>query len=97
MRITREVVDHVASLARLGLSPEERERMREELSSILAYVDTLGRLDLSMVPPSAQITGSENVSRPDVIERSLSTTEVLANAPDRADDFFRIPPVFEDE
>ena len=97
MRMTREVVDHVAWLARLGLSPEERERMREELGSILDYVDTLGRLDLSKVPPSAQITSSENVSRSDGIEQSLSTSEALANAPDRADDFFRIPPVFEDE
>lgn len=97
MRITREEVDHVASLARLGLSAEERERMREQLSSILAYVETLNELDTSQVPPSAQVIRFENVTRPDEVVPSLSTNEVLANAPERIDDFFRVPPVFEEE
>ena len=97
MRITREEVDHVASLARLGLSVEERERMREQLSSILAYVETLNELDTSRVLPSAQVIRSENVTRPDVVAPSLSTDDALANAPERVDDFFRVPPVFEEE
>ncbi len=97
MRITREEVDHVASLARLGLSAEERERMREQLSSILAYVETLNELDTSQVPPSAQVIRFENVTRSDEVVPSLSTNEVLANAPERIDDFFRVPPVFEEE
>jgi aspartyl-tRNA(Asn)/glutamyl-tRNA(Gln) amidotransferase subunit C len=97
MRITSEEVDHVASLARLGLSREERERLRGQLSAIIAYVETLNELDTSRVPPAAQVIRFENVTRPDVVVPSLTTDEALANAPERADVFFRIPPVFEEE
>lgn len=97
MRISLEEVDHIATLARLGLTPEERERFREQMASILAYVDTLGELDTSNVPPSAQVLRFENVTRPDVVRPSLSVEQVLANAPAREDDYFRVPPVLESE
>ena len=64
MLISLEDVDHVATLARLGLSQVERETMRRQLSSILAYVESLRELDTSDVSPSL-ILRIENISRPD--------------------------------
>lgn len=95
-RITLAEVDHVATLARLGLSDEERERMREQLGAILAYVDQLDRLDTSAVPPSAQVVALDNVTRPDVARPGMSLPEVLGNAPARVDDVFRVSPVFDE-
>jgi aspartyl-tRNA(Asn)/glutamyl-tRNA(Gln) amidotransferase subunit C len=89
-------VDHVAELARLGLTPEERERMREQLNAILAYVDQLNRVDTSEVPPSAQVVPLDNVTRADVPRPGLHLPDVLGNAPARVDDFFRVPPVFDE-
>ena len=96
MRITSEEVDHVAALAGLGLSRGEREKMQEQLSAILAYVETLNELDTTAVPPSAQVIRFENVTRPDVVAPSLTPTDALMNAPDAIDGFFAVPPVFEE-
>ena len=96
MHISLEDVDHVAILARLGLSEIERETMRGQLSSILAYVESLSDLDTSNVPPSSSILRIENISRPDVHEPGLSMVEAMANAPDRHVDYFSVPAVLED-
>jgi len=96
MRITLADVDHVAELGRLGLTPEERERMREQLNAILAYVDQLNQLDTSRIPPSAQVVALDNVTRPDVARPGMSLLDVLGNAPARQDDFFQVPPVFDE-
>jgi len=96
MRLSLEEVDHIATLARLGLTPEERERFRDQLTSILDYVNVLNQLDTSRIPPSAQVIRFENVTRPDVVQASLAVEQVLANAPAREDDYFRVPPVFEE-
>ena len=96
MLISLEDVDHVATLARLGLSQAERETMRRQLSSILAYVESLRELDTSDVSPSSVILRIENISRPDVHEPGLSIVEVMANAPDRQDDYISVPAVLED-
>ena len=96
MLISLEDVDHVATLARLGLSQVERETMRHQLSSILAYVESMRELDTSDVSPSSLILRIENISRPDVHEPGLSLVEVMANAPDRQDDYISVPAVLED-
>ncbi len=95
MRISPEEVDHIATLARLGLSTDERERFRDQLTTILSYVDMLNELDTSTVPPSAQVIRFENVTRPDVARPGLTVEQVLANAPAHEDDFIRVPPVLE--
>ncbi|HVB96638.1 MAG TPA: Asp-tRNA(Asn)/Glu-tRNA(Gln) amidotransferase subunit GatC [Chloroflexota bacterium] len=96
MEISLAEVDHVAELARLGLTALEREQFRAQLSTILGYVNQLAELDTSHVPPSAQIIQVENVTRPDVVRPGLTVEQVLANAPVREDDYFRVPPVFEE-
>jgi aspartyl-tRNA(Asn)/glutamyl-tRNA(Gln) amidotransferase subunit C len=93
--LTREEVDHVAFLARLGLSDAERERLRAELGSILEYMRVLERLDTAAIPPTAQVIPLHNVLRDDTVRPSLPVAEVLANAPAREEDYFRVAPVLE--
>jgi aspartyl-tRNA(Asn)/glutamyl-tRNA(Gln) amidotransferase subunit C len=97
MRISLEEVDHVALLARLGMTAAERERFQEQLSSILAYVEQLGELDTSQVSPSAQILHLVNVTRPDVVQPGLTTEQALANAPERLGGYFVVPSVLDNE
>jgi len=93
MEITREQVQHVARLARLELSDEELERMREQLSAILEAVGKVAELDLVDVEPTAHPLDLVNVLADDVPRPSLPREEALANAPDPEDGFFGVPAV----
>ncbi|MEA2641817.1 MAG: aspartyl-tRNA(Asn)/glutamyl-tRNA(Gln) amidotransferase subunit [Chloroflexota bacterium] len=95
MAISREEVEHVAFLARLGLTDDEKRTFQEQLSGILEYMRALSELDTSAIPPTAQVIPLRNVMRSDDVRPSLSPEAVLANAPDREDDFLRVPPVLE--
>ncbi|GBD16416.1 Aspartyl/glutamyl-tRNA(Asn/Gln) amidotransferase subunit C [bacterium HR26] len=95
MRLSREVVDHVAMLARLGLTEEERERMREQLSSILEHVSLIQELDTEAIPPTAQVIALQNVWREDEVRPSLPIEDVLKNAPDAEDNMFKVNAVLE--
>jgi len=95
MKITMKQVEHVARLARLELTDEEKERMRAQLDSILSYIDKLNELDTSAVEPTSHVLPMMNVFRDDEVRPSLSQEEVLANAPDRQDLFFRVPRILE--
>jgi aspartyl-tRNA(Asn)/glutamyl-tRNA(Gln) amidotransferase subunit C len=94
--ISREDVEHVARLARLELSEVELERMRVEMSNILAYMDKLRSLDTGGVEPTSHAVPLRNVMREDEACPSLPREEMLANAPDRAGDFFRVPRIIEE-
>lgn len=93
--ISREEVEHVAMLARLGLTEEEKERLQSQLSQILEYMQALSKVDTSAIPPTAQVIPLRNVMRSDEAAESLPVDEVLANAPDREGEFFKFPPVLE--
>lgn len=93
MTISREQVLHVAKLARLELSEEELERMREQLSAILDAVGKVAELDLEGVEPTAHPLDLVNVLADDVPRPSLPREEALANAPDPEDGFFGVPAV----
>ena len=92
MAITKEEVLHVARLARLELSDEEIERFTEQLSAILEAVAKVSELDLSDVEPTAHPLDLVNVWAEDEPRPSLAVDEALANAPDRSDGFFKVPP-----
>ena len=94
--LTREEVQHVARLARLELTDEELERMRAELDAILAYIDKLRALDVEGVEPTSHAVPLVNVMRDDDVRPSLPLDEMLANAPDRDGDQFRVPRIIED-
>ena len=95
-KITRKEVEHVARLARLELTEEEKERMTAQLDSILAYIDKLNELDTSKVEPTTTVIPMVSVMREDEARPSLDQDKALANAPDRLDVFFRVPRIIED-
>ena len=94
--LTRQEVEQVARLARLHLSDEELERMREQLDAILAYIDKLRELDVEGVEPTSHAVPMVNVMRDDELGACLPQEAALANAPDRAGEFFRVPRIIED-
>lgn len=95
-RITREDVAHVARLARLELTPADTERMQRELDGILTYIDKLRALDTEGVEPTAHAVPVVNVMREDEPRPSLPQAEMLANAPEPAGGFFRVPRIIEE-
>lgn len=94
--ITRADVEHVAELARLGLTDAELDRMVGELNRILEAIAVLQDVDTSMVGPTAQVIHLENVMREDVPRPPMSQEAVLANAPLREDPMVRVPVVLEE-
>jgi aspartyl-tRNA(Asn)/glutamyl-tRNA(Gln) amidotransferase subunit C len=90
MRLTIADVEHVAALARLGLTEEEKERMRDQLSSILGHIEALDELDTAAIPPTAQVLALSNVMREDVVRPSLPRDALLANAPRQSEGFFEV-------
>lgn len=90
MPLTDDEVRHVALLARLGLSDTERARFREQLSTILDHINQLNELDLSGVPPTAQIIPLDPVPRDDVARPSLAVDQALAGAPRTEGGYFKV-------
>jgi aspartyl-tRNA(Asn)/glutamyl-tRNA(Gln) amidotransferase subunit C len=99
MKISREDVIRVAELAHLGLAPEEVDKYREQLDSILTYVEKLNQLDLANVEPMAQVLYAASDRHPELREDTLLLCDVadpiLAQAADAAKPFFRVPKVIE--
>ncbi len=96
MKLSREEVLHIARLARVAVTEEDVDRLSEQLSNILENFDILRGVNTDDVPPTAQSIDLHNVLRPDKIAPSLPPDDVLANAPRREDDFFRVNAVLED-
>jgi len=96
MEISKEQVEHVARLARLDVSEDEKTTFARQLSSILTYIDQLKELDTAGVEPTATVLPTDNVFRDDEVRPSLPQERALANAPDRAEGFFRVPKILED-
>jgi len=90
MKLTLEQVEHIAELAKLSLTAEEKESYREQLSAILDYADMLQQLDTDAIPPTATVLPLRNVMREDEVAPSLSVEEILANASDIQDNCFRV-------
>ena len=95
MKLSREEVLHIALLARLGLDETEVNKFSEQLSNLLENFEVLQEVDTSDVPPTAQSVALQNVLRDDEVVPSLTQNEVLANAPRREDNFFRVRAVLE--
>ena len=96
MDITQKEVEHVAKLARLELSEDEKGTFTRQLSAILTYMDQLKTLDTSDVEPTMTVLPTENVFRDDEVRPSLPQERALANATEQADGFFRVPRILED-
>jgi aspartyl-tRNA(Asn)/glutamyl-tRNA(Gln) amidotransferase subunit C len=95
MKLSREEVVHIAALARLGMSESEIEKAREQLSNILENFEVLKEVDTTNIPPTAQSIILQSVMRDDISADSLPPEDILANAPDREGDFFKLRAVLE--
>lgn len=95
--LSRRDVEHVAHLARLGLTDEEVTQLEGELNHILEQFEVLSQLDTTAIAPTARVIELENVLRDDVVRPGLGVEAALANAPDRSGDHFVVPAVLGDE
>ena len=95
MKLSSEEVLHIARLARLGLTAAEVDKVSEQLSNILDNFEVLQQVDTGNIPPTTQSIALQNVVSNDEATPSLSPSQVLANAPQREGDFFRVRAVLE--
>jgi aspartyl-tRNA(Asn)/glutamyl-tRNA(Gln) amidotransferase subunit C len=93
MSVTTKDVAYIAELAKLRFSDEEMLTMTSELNTILHYVEKLNKVDTEGVMPLSTIHDAINVLREDVVHQALPSVEVLLNAPDKQDRFFKVPKV----
>jgi aspartyl-tRNA(Asn)/glutamyl-tRNA(Gln) amidotransferase subunit C len=84
MKISKQEVEHVARLARLELSEQDKEKLTDQLSNILTYVEKLNELDTKGVELTSHVLDISNVMRDDAAEESLAQERALANAPEKA-------------
>ena len=96
MPIDRSAVDHVARLARLDLSEDERSRMQGELNAILEHAERIQALDLDGLEPTSHPVPLKNMMRPDEVRPPLGQDDALANAPEVEDGRFKVPRIIED-
>ena len=97
MKLTIEQVEHIAKLARLNLTAQEKAKYAEQLSGILEYMDTLQAVDTAKVEPTSQVTGLVNISRDDHVIESGISQELVACAPVSRDGYVVIPKAFENK
>ena len=97
MKVTRDVIEHVAHLGRLELDPDEVERYTAQLDSILEYMDKLNSLDTSGVEAMTHSIPNVNVFREDAITEPFPVEASVGNAPERKGSFFKVPPIIEVE
>lgn len=93
MGINKQDVIHVAGLARLGLDEGEMESYEKELNDVLKFMEKLNELDTEGITPTTHVLDIHNIFREDVIKESLAVEEILSNAPDREDDYFKVPSI----
>lgn len=94
-RLSMQEVEYIAQLARLGLSDEEKELLREQLSAILEYAAIINQLDTHNVEPMTSALPLRNVMRPDSTAPGLTMDEALRNAPAVQDNQFRVQAILE--
>lgn len=95
MKLSRQEVLHIALLARLGLNETEVDKLSQQLSDILDNFEILQQVDTGDIPPTAQSIDLQNVVSNDEVTPSLPQDQVLANAPRKEDNFFKVYPVLE--
>lgn len=97
MSISKEQVIHIAKLARLNLTSEEIEEFSKQLSNILLYMEKLNEVNTENIKPLSHILPIENVTREDEEKKSLPIEDVLKIAPDKENNFIKVPKILETE
>lgn len=95
MKVTVKDVEHVARLARLGLTEEEKKRFTEQLSRILEYAEIINKLDTKNVAPTSHAIPMKNVFRSDRVSEFEDRKSIIANAPKKENNMFSVPRIME--
>jgi aspartyl-tRNA(Asn)/glutamyl-tRNA(Gln) amidotransferase subunit C len=95
LKISREEIEHIASLARLYLTEEEKELFGSQLGSILDYMEKLNELDTRDTEPTSHVLPISNVMRGDIPGHSISREDALRNAPGHTEKFYKVPKIIE--
>jgi len=91
--ITIKDVEHVAKLARLELTEEEKELYTKQLGAVLEYVNQMNEVDTSKIEPMTQVVDFVNVMREDKVVYEQTKEELMANAPEEENGFFKVPKI----
>ena len=91
--ITIKDVEHVAKLARLELTEDEKELYTKQLGDVLKYVDQMNEVDTSDIKPMTQVIDFYNVMREDKVVQEIRKEDLMANAPDEENGFFKVPKI----
>lgn len=95
MKITEEIVDHIAHLSRLKFEGDKKDAIKQDLENITSFMDVLSELPTDNVEPLIFMNDEVNVLREDVAKITISHEEALKNAPKKDSDYFRIPKVLD--
>jgi aspartyl-tRNA(Asn)/glutamyl-tRNA(Gln) amidotransferase subunit C len=95
MKITRELLDKIAHLARLEFDEKDSEKMMQDMTAIVSWVEKLKEVDTTGIEPLTSMSHEINALREDEVKNQLSQEEVLKNAPRKNENYFRVPKVLE--
>ncbi len=95
MKITKEVLDKIAHLARLELNEADAEKMMQDMSAILTWVDKLNEVDTTGVEPLTTMSTEVNAFREDIAENKFTLDQALSNAPSKEGNYFSVPKVID--
>ena len=95
MKITDEIVDHIAHLSRLEFKGQEKDAIKTDMEKIITFMDKLSELETEHVEPLIFMSNEVNRLREDEPEVSITHEEALRNAPKKDSDYFRIPKVLD--
>jgi aspartyl-tRNA(Asn)/glutamyl-tRNA(Gln) amidotransferase subunit C len=95
MSLDRSTVEKVAQLAKLAIDDDDKDRLAGELNAIIGFVEQLSELDTTGVQPMTSVVEANAPLRADVVNDGNIAEKVLANAPERVQDFFAVPKVVE--
>lgn len=95
MKITSDQVEHVANLARLNLTEEEKIKFTKEMKEIIGFANKLNELDTKGIEPSAHVIPMNNVFREDKVEPSYDREKIISNAPTSENGCFKVPKIVE--
>lgn len=95
MKLSKETIDHIAELARLDFTEEEKEELVLDMEKVISYLDKLDELDTSYVKVTEHIIPLKNVFREDEVESSFDREEMLKNAPKEEAGYFKVPKILE--
>lgn len=95
MAVNIKDVEHIAKLAKLNFSEQEKAEFTEQFNEILSFMEKLNELDTSDIEPLSHVIELQNVLREDVVRESLPTEDAVKNAPSHTDRFFKVPKVID--